>query len=222
MTKRKIIQTMLLVVGLIVLSFQTLWVIAEDSSLFTVSDEFQVGDESFAVNMTAPLKWKDTLAVNITFDIVSDTLNGNETITIITLSIYYSSPELPTRKFLEILTPDRNLTETQDSLSLNATVYAPVDISQFNMTVEIIAKSSTVTENQVYTIDFPGIEDMYIEVEKSAALPIINLPGFPNTETFGRWIVIFLLSFVGMGLPAIFVGTVKVTDYIKNRKKVKK
>ncbi|MHA1851998.1 MAG: hypothetical protein ACTSUF_00645 [Candidatus Heimdallarchaeaceae archaeon] len=200
--------------------FQNITLSTAESSIYTVNDVFQIGNDSFAVNMSAPLKWVDTQSVNITFDVNGVSVSQNETITIITLALYYNSPKLPSRKFLEILTPNKNLTESQPSLSLNATVYAPVDVSEFNISVEIIAKSLTITENQLYELEFPGIEDMYIQVEKSAALPIINLPGFPNSETFGRWIFVFLVGLTGISLPAIFVGFVKLKEKW-NEKKVK-
>ena len=67
-------------------------------------------------------------------------------------------------------------------------------------------------------MEFPG-DLPYIEVEDTSANPIINLPGFPESRTFWRWILIFFLAMIIMTLPASYVAFVKIQQNLKSRKK---
>ena len=108
---------------------------------------------------------------------------------------------------------------TQRELEQRTTLYAPDDVDKyFNISIVILAHSTNVTENQVFESEFPG-DEPYIEVKKDIVLPVINLPGFPDAATFGRWIFIFGVSFVLIVFPSILVLSFKTKEFIEKRKK---
>jgi hypothetical protein len=146
-------------------------------------------------------------------------LPSGENITINIITVYFDSPDYTSRKQKHAFTPRTNLTETDRHLEQRTTLYAPDDVEEkFNITIVILAQSTNVTEDQVFEAYFPG-DEPHIEVTKDLVLPIINLPGFPDIATFGRWIFIFAIAFILVSFPSVLVVSFKIKEISQRRKK---
>lgn len=160
-------------------------------------------NSNFTVVSRAPLSWKENIATNfnITFEATGIPVSGN--ITIKYVDITYVYPDNNT-EIVFTQTADFELNETFNLYYINTTLIAPFKYNLFNISIEIVANSSTQPDH-LYIAYFPG-DKSYIQVERGAVAPIINLPGFPNVQTFVRWIIIFFIIFIIMITPALFIG----------------
>ncbi|MHA1667936.1 MAG: hypothetical protein ACTSX6_02120 [Candidatus Heimdallarchaeaceae archaeon] len=180
---------------------------------------FYVDDvTNFTFYSSAPLKWKQYSPVNLTIYINSTGLPTDVNLTIISISIFYNITDNTHGQLETILTPNTNMTKVNQLLELRKTLLAPNDADSFTITFIILAKSTLVPENQVFRAYFPGDENT-IEVKKEAVLPIINLPGFPDSQTFLRWIFIFFIVLVLIAFPGIFVASFKIKEKLDLKKK---
>ncbi len=193
---------------------------AQEGVYYSPTTTFELNDNTnFTVYSTAPLTWTLNSAVNFTVYLNATGIPSGENITIEILTVYFDSPDYTSRRQKHAFTPRINLTETNRELEQRTTLYAPDDVDKhFNITIVIIAHSTNVTVEQVYEADFPG-DEPYIEVKKDIVLPVINLPGFPDIATFGRWIFIFGISFALIAFPSILVVGFKTKEFIEKRKK---
>jgi hypothetical protein len=173
---------------------------------------------NFTVQSAAPLTWNLNQRVNLTIEIEATGLPVDENISIATISIYYNIPDDPHKKYQTSIVPRNNFTEVNQVQTFNSSLFAPDDTNEFNITLEFIVFSTSIPENQFFEAEFPGDVE-YIEVEEDRTLPIINLPGFPDGQTFSRWIFIFAIAFILIAMPSIFVASFKIKDAIGNRKK---
>ncbi len=219
MKNRKLILLVFIAIlfGSLFLNFKTH---AQEGVYYSPTSIFSLNEETnFTVYSTAPLTWKLNNGVNFTVHVNATGLPIGENITIDVMTVYFDSPDYTSRRQKHAFTPMINLTETSRLLEERTILYAPDDVEKnFNMTVVILARSTNITENQVFEAYFPG-DEPYIEVKKDVVLPIINLPGFPDITTFGRWIFIFAVSFVLIAFPSILVASFKIQELVKNRSK---
>ncbi|MFW9852917.1 MAG: hypothetical protein ACFFDS_08240, partial [Candidatus Thorarchaeota archaeon] len=193
--------------------------IAQEGVYYSPTSFFELNNEkNFTVYSTAPLTWTLNSAVNFSVYLNATGLPSGENITIEVITVYFDSPDYTYKKQKYAFTPMTNLTETQRELEQRTILYAPDDVNKyFNISLVILAHCTNVTNNQVYEADFPGDVE-YIEVKKNIALPIINLPGFPDADTFLRWIFIFGVAFVLISMPSIFVVSFKIKEIVESRK----
>jgi hypothetical protein len=173
---------------------------------------------NFTVQSAAPLTWNQNQRVNLTIEIEATGLPVGENISISTISIYYNIPDDPHKKYQTSIVPRNNFTELNQVQIFNSSLFAPDETKEFNITMEFIVFSTSIPENQFFEAVFPGDVE-YIEVKEDRALPIINLPGFPDGQTFSRWIFIFAISFILIAMPSIFVASFKIKEVIQNRSK---
>ena len=213
----------ILLVNLPVLAFTSYVSISQEESVYTSPKEtLEInGNTTFTVYSTAPLTWELNGQTNYTIYFNSTEVPAGENITLVSVSIYYNVPDDPHRQQARILTPQVNLTGVNQQYEILSTLRPPSDADEFNITIEIIARSTSKPENQLFEAEFPG-DGIYIDIKKDLVLPVINLPGFPDIETFLRWIFIFAVAFVIISLPAIFVASFKIQELVKARKKGEK
>lgn len=192
----------------------------EEGVYYSPTSTFVLNSETnFTVYSTAPLTWTLNSAVNFTVYLNASGLPSGENITVEIITVYFDSPDYADRRQKHAFTPMANLTETDRELVQRTTLFAPDDVDKyFNISIVILAHSTNVTDNQVFEADFPG-DEPYIEVKKDIVLPVINLPGFPDIATFGRWIFIFGISFVLIAFPSILVLSFKTKELFEKRKK---
>ncbi len=194
-------------------------VVGEETGYTSPPNFFQIGgDTNFTVQAVAPLSWELNKQVNLTLYINVTVLPEGLNMSIISLSYSYNLPYSPYRSYQTFKTPNVMMTETNQQFVDIASLYAPDDVEEFNITIEIIANSSSSPENQEFEIEFPG-DYPSIEVDDKSANPIINLPGFPESRTFWRWIPIFFVTMIIMTLPASYVVFMKIQQNLKSRKK---
>jgi hypothetical protein len=215
----KIIMIILLV-NIPVLGFTGYVSLSQDESVYTSPREtLEINeDTNFTVYSTAPLTWESSSQENYTIYFNSTGVPVGENITLVSVSIYYNIPDDPHRQQARILTPQVNLTGVNQQYEILNSLRPPSDADEFNITIEIIARSTSDPENQLFEAQFPG-DGIYIDIKEDLVLPVINLPGFPDIETFLRWIFIFGVAFVIISLPAIFVASFKIQELVKTRKK---
>lgn len=193
--------------------------IGQESVYTSPKTTFEIGTNvTFSVYSTAPLIWNANQYENFTMYYNATGLPTGENITLVTISIYYNIPNDPHKKQARVLAPQFNLTEENQQYEVLTSFPPPSEADEFNLTIEIVASSTSFPENQLFEAEFPG-DETYIEVKESLVLPIINLPGFPNIETFVRWIFIFLVALIIIALPAIFVASFKLKETIQSRSK---
>ncbi len=172
---------------------------------------------NFTVVTKAPLKWKQYRSENVTVTIKTTGLAAGENLSLTLVSFLFNYPDDPLPHSSGAKVINQNLTAVDEEYEFNQT-FTPQDPIQFNITIKVIANSTGVPTSQEFFAEFPG-DEPYIEVEKSKAAPIINLPGFPDPQTFVRWIFIFMVAIVMISSPAIFVGVMKIKEITQNRKK---
>ncbi len=209
----------ILLVNIPVLAFTSYVSISQESVYTSPKETLEInGDTNFTVYSTAPLTWELNGHENYTIYFNSTGVPSGENITLVSVSIYYNIPDDPHRQQARILTPQVNLTGVNQQYEILSSLKPPSDADEFNITIEIIAKSTSKPENLLFEAQFPG-DEIYIDIKKDLVLPVINLPGFPDIETFARWIFIFAVAFVIISLPAIFVASFKIQELVKTRKK---
>ncbi|MHA1622769.1 MAG: hypothetical protein ACTSVO_11570 [Candidatus Heimdallarchaeaceae archaeon] len=208
-----------LLVNISVLFFTSSVSISQESVYTSPKDTLEIsGDTNFTVYSTAPLTWELNGQENYTMYFNSTGVPIGENITLVSVAIYYNIPDDPHRQQARIFTPQVNLTGVNQQYEILSTLRPPSDTDEFNITIEIIATSTSEPDNQLFETQFPG-DELYIEIRKDLVLPVINLPGFPDIETFSRWIFIFAVAFVIISLPAIFTASFKIQELVKTRKK---
>jgi len=194
-------------------------VVGEETGYTSPTNFFQIGgDTNFTAYAVAPLSWELNKQVNLTLYINVTVLPEGSNMSIISLSYRYNLPIPPYTIHKPTSTPNVMVTEANQQVVDRKTFRAPSDVEEFNITIKIIANSSSHPENQVFEMEFPG-DLQYIEVEDTSANPIISLPGFPESRTFWRWILIFFVAMIIMTLPASYVAFVKIQQNLRNRKK---
>lgn len=194
-------------------------VVGEETGYTSPLNFFQIGgDTNFTAYVVAPLSWELNKPVNLTLYINITVLPEDSNISIISLSYRYNLPNSPYPIHQPTSIPNVIVTEANQQVVDRKTLSAPSDVEEFNITIKIIANSSSSPDNQVFEMEFPG-DLQYIEVEDTSANPIINLPGFPESRTFWRWILIFFVAMIIMTLPASYVAFVKIQQNLKSRKK---
>jgi hypothetical protein len=219
MKDRKRRQSILFISIIILSSFFTFNVAAQDSVYTSPKTTFVLdSNTNFTVQSAAALTWNLNQRENLSIEIEATGLPSGENISIVTISIYYNIPDDPHKKYQTSVVPKENFTEVNQVQIYNSSLFAPDETNEFNITIEIVAFSTSIPDNQFYEAEFPGDVE-YIEVKEDRALPIINLPGFPDAQTFSRWIFIFALSFILIAMPSIFVAAFKIKDALGNRKK---
>ncbi len=168
---------------------------------------------NFTVVSRAPLSWKENTNVNFNITFGANNIESGYNITITYVDITYVYPDNQTEaRYLH--DGDFVLNETNKFYNINTTLIAPTDYNLFNISIEIIAHSSSYTEDTLFKAYFPG-DKSYIQVERVGVNPVIKLPGFPDPQTFIRWIIIFLVVFVVMITPALFIGVPKTIELSK-------
>ena len=208
-----------LILVIIIGSHYAFDILAQDSVYTSPKSTFAIdSNTNFTVQSAAPLTWNLNQRVNLTIEIEATGLTVGENISISTISIYYNIPDDPHKKYQTSIVPKDNFTEVNQIQAFNSSLFAPDDTNEFNITIELIVFSTSIPENQFFEAAFPG-DIEYIEVEEDKALPIINLPGFPDGQTFARWIFIFAISFILIAMPSIFVASFKVKEAFQNRRK---
>jgi len=209
----------ILLVNIPVLAFTSYVSMSQESVYTSPKKTLEInGDTNFTVYSTAPLTWELNGHENFTIYFNSTGVPSGENITLVSVSIYYNIPDNPHRQQARILTPQVNLTGVNQQYEILSSLSPPSDADEFNITIEIIAKSTSEPENQLFEAQFPG-DGIYIDIKKDLVLPVINLPGFPDIETFARWIFIFAVAFIIISLPSIFVASFKIQELVKTRKK---
>ncbi len=218
---KKISKTIIIIllVNIPILAFTSYDSISQESVYTSPKETLEInGNTTFTVYSTAPLTWESSSHENYTIYFNSTGVPSGENITLVSVSIYYNIPDDPHRQQARILTPQVNLTGVNQQYEILSSLRTPSDADEFNITIEIIARSTSEPENQLFEAQFPG-DGIYIEIKEDLVLPVINLPGFPDIETFLRWIFIFGVAFVIISLPAIFVASFKIQELVKTRKK---
>lgn len=194
-------------------------VVGEETGYTSPLNFFQIGeDTNFTAYAVAPLSWELNKPVNLTLYINVTVLPEGSNMSIVSLSYWYNLPNSPYPDYQPASTPNVMVTEVNQQVVVRKTLLAPSDVEEFNITIRIIANSSSSPDNQEFEMEFPG-DLSYIEVEDTSANPIINLPGFPESRTFWRWILIFFVAMIIMTLPASCVAFMKIQQNLKSRKK---
>jgi len=192
---------------------------AETEGYQSPLNQFTIGGVNFTAYAIAPLEWEGTGQTNISVFINATVIPAQANLTIISVSFYYQKINKPNREFADITVVNTTLTNQNRTLDVIKPLYPPSDVDKFNITIDITAKTDTVSDQDFY-MEFPG-DYPYINVKREKVIPIINLPGFPNSESFIRWIIIFGFSTILLALPSIFVGSKKIGEWIEKRKKSK-
>ncbi|MCG3222777.1 MAG: hypothetical protein H7641_15465 [Candidatus Heimdallarchaeota archaeon] len=219
MKYHKGVKFVLLISVIIIGNFFAFDILAQDSVYTSPKSTFVIdSNTNFTVQSAAPLTWDLNQRVNLTIEIEATGLPVGENISIATISIYFNIPEDPHKKYQTSIVPSNNFTELDQVQIFNSSLFAPDDTKEFNITLEFVVFSTSIPENQFFEAEFPGDVE-YIEVEEDRTLPIINLPGFPDAQTFSRWIFIFAISFILIAMPSIFVASFKIKDVMRNRSK---
>jgi len=219
MKHHKGVKFVLLVSVIVIGNFFAFDILAQDSVYTSPKSTFVVdSNTNFTVQSAAPLTWNLNQQVNLTIEIEATGLPVGENISIETISIYFNIPDDPHKKYQTSIVPRNNFTELDQVQTFNSSLFAPEDTKEFNITLEFVVYSTSIPDNQFFEAEFPGDVE-YIEVEEDRTLPIINLPGFPDAQTFSRWIFIFALSFILIAMPSIFVASFKIKDAMQSRSK---
>ena len=207
----------ILLVNIPILAFTSHVSMSQDSVYTSPKETMEInGDTNFTVYSTASLTWELNSQENYTIYFNSTGVPVGENITLVTVAIYYNIPKKERVIATPILTPQINFTGVNQQYEILSVLRPPSDADEFNITIEIVACSTSEPENQQFNAQFPGDRE-YIDITKNLVLPA--LPGFPDIETFARWIFIFSVAFVIISLPAIFVASFKIQELVKARKK---
>ncbi|MHA1199838.1 MAG: hypothetical protein ACTSQF_10970 [Candidatus Heimdallarchaeaceae archaeon] len=175
---------------------------------------FEIDENTnFTVVSRAPLRWEENVGVNFSITLGAANIQTGYNISITYVDITYVYPDNETEaRYLH--GEDFVLNETNLMYQINTTLIAPADYNLFNISIEIIAKSSSHLSDSLFIAHFPG-DKSYIQVERGDVNPVINLPGFPDPQTFVRWIIIFMFIFLVMITPALFIGIPKSIELSK-------
>jgi len=215
-TKSKIFYFML--ISLLIASiFPVYQSVGQEGVYTSPTYSFEIDENTnFTVVSQAPLTWQQNQYENITVIIKTTGLEVGENLSLTLVSFLFNYPGDPVPHSSGSKIINQNLTQIDQTYEFNKT-FLPPDEERFNITIKIIANSTGVPVAQEFFAQFPG-DEPYIEVKKSKALPVINLPGFPDPQTFVRWIFIFLVIIGIISLPSIFVAYTKIQEKVKGRK----
>ena len=208
------------ILSLIIITFIGLIVVpsnplnGQESIYTSPTYRFELDEETnFTVVSRAPLSWEENVQENFSITFGANNINVSHNISITYVDITYVYPDNQTEaRYLH--DEDFVLNITNQVYNINTTLIAPADYNLFNISIEIIAHSSTNTSDTLFIAYFPG-DRPYIQVEREGVNPIINLPGFPDPLTFSRWIVIYVIVLLVMITPALFVGIPKTIELSK-------
>jgi hypothetical protein len=204
-----------MLVGIIAIAILSINPIQGQVSVYTSPTyRFEIDEyTNFTVVSRAPLSWEENVEVNFSITFGANNIETGYNISISYVDITYVYPDNETEaRYLHA--NDFTLNETNPIYNINTTLIAPAEYNLFNISIEILAQSSSSPSDELYIAYFPG-DKSYIQVEREGANPIINLPGFPDSLTFSRWIVIFIVIFLVMIAPALFVGIPKSIELTK-------
>lgn len=209
----------LIFVSLLIGCFYPIYESVGQESVYTSPTySFEMDENTnFTVVSQAPLTWQQYQYENITVTIRVSGLPVGENLSLTLVSFLYNYPDDPVPHSYGSEIINQNLTNIDETYKFNKTLLPP-DQDRFNITIKIIANSTGVPYAQEFFAEFPG-DEPYIEVKKSRALPVINLPGFPDPQTFVRWIFIFLVIVGIISLPSIFVASMKIKERLRKRTK---
>ncbi len=167
---------------------------------------------NISVSVISPLTWKSNEATNITIEIKLSAIAENDNLTLTYVATSYNIPGKPFPISQKTTVINENLSQVGQEVNKTQTRYAPENTDEFNITVTILAKTENMTDSRELYMDFPGKGESNIRIIRNVALPIINLPGFPNAETFVRWIVIFVVVLLILISPSLFVLYFKIKE----------
>ncbi|UJG42093.1 MAG: hypothetical protein K9W45_06435 [Candidatus Heimdallarchaeum aukensis] len=180
-------------------------------TVFTATQIIDINETTqITVSMAAPLTWEINTGINISVNIKLSKIAQNDSLFITYIKTEYNIPGKQFPEDQQITIIENNLTNIGEQISINQTRYAPENTDEFNITLSILAQTVNMTSTEEFSMDFPGKGEDNILVKKNLVLPIINLPGFPNIETFSRWIVIFVVIQLVIMSPALFVLYFKI------------
>ncbi|MHA1115442.1 MAG: hypothetical protein ACTSRR_08090 [Candidatus Heimdallarchaeaceae archaeon] len=180
-------------------------------TVFTATEIIDINETTqITVSMAAPLTWEINTGINISVNIKLSKIAQNDSLFITYIKTEYNIPGKQFPEDQQITIIENNLTNIGEEININQTRYAPENTDEFNITLSILAQTVNMTSTEEFSMDFPGKGEDNILVKKNLVLPIINLPGFPNIETFSRWIVIFVVIQLVIMSPALFVLYFKI------------
>ena len=180
-------------------------------TVFTATEIIDINETTqITVSMAAPLTWEINTGINISISIKLSQIAQNDSLFITYIKTEYNIPgkQFPENQQISII--ENNLTYIGEEIDINQTRYAPENTDEFNITLSILAQTVNMTSTEEFSMDFPGKGEDNIIVKKNLVIPVINLPGFPNIETFSRWIVIFIIIQLIIMSPAILVLYFKI------------
>lgn len=204
-----------IVISIVALAIIPIYPLDSQESVYTSPTYRFIIDEytNFTVVSRAPLSWKENTDVNFNITFGAANIESGYNITVTYVDITYIYPDNVTEaRYLHAY--DFMLDENNTIYNINTTLVAPNNYNLFNISIEIIAHSSSNSSDTLFRAYFPG-DKSYIQVERAGVNPIINLPGFPDPQTFIRWIIIFVVIFLIMVTPAMFIGIPKSIELSK-------
>ncbi|UJG44919.1 MAG: hypothetical protein K9W46_06990 [Candidatus Heimdallarchaeum endolithica] len=191
-------------------------------TVFTATEIIDINETTqITVSMAAPLTWEINTGINISVSIKLSQIAQNDSLFITYIKTEYNIPgkQFPENQQISII--EDNLTYIGEEFNINQTRYAPENTDEFNITLSILAQTVNMTNTEEFSMDFPGKGEDNIIIKKNLVIPVINLPGFPNIETFSRWIIIFIVIQLIIMSPAILVLYFKISKQ-KTRSQRKK
>ncbi len=196
---------------------------SEDNVWTSPVTEFQISEgTNFSIYTKGPTVWTFKRYTTLTYYFNATALASNDSITIISVSAGYN---ISGREFADFKGgPVINETFTEVNQAVNVSweyIIEEEDVEDFFITLRITAKNSTMENNEDFYTIFPGRgEDIVVVTEIDLA--IIDLPGFPNPETFIIWIIIFSILLISITLPALFTASFKTKNAIKRHRRENK
>jgi len=172
---------------------------------------------NFTAVSRAPLSWEEDVDVDFNLTLEASGLNSSNYIFIDLIQFVYINSE-NVSEYGRDYNEDFLLNETHPIFSFNKTLDTPTDYNLFNISI-LIYTSRIIDPHEdnitIFTAYFPG-SFPHIQVEREDVNPIIALPGFPDSLTFSRWIIIYVVILLVMITPALFVGIPKSIELSKS------
>ena len=179
---------------------------------YTTSDVIQISQNALLqVNTTAPLQWSfgSTYAISVSMVAALSDSAGIVNITLVEFKILNKDSETETT-YLEVVNQAINGTL---QLNVSKAIDTP-DLDVFTVEINILASSNVSqvsTPETNYSVTFPD-NDLQITVVRDNLAAILQLPGFPETETFKRWLIVYALIMLLFLLPTGALGIFKYKD----------
>ena len=134
MKNHKGVQSILFISIIILSSFFTFYVTAQDSVYTSPKSTFILdSNTNFTVQSAAALTWNLNQRENLSIEIEATGLPSGENISIVTISIYYNIPDDPHKKYQTSIVPKDNFTEVNQVQIFNSSLFAPDETSDFNI-----------------------------------------------------------------------------------------